>query len=305
MRLGVATCQFPTGPSIRANLGHVLGLMRDAEARGGDVAHFPEACLSGYAGADVASHEGFDWPALAAAVREVAALAAELRLWVVLGSAHRLTGGNKPHNSLYIIDDRGRIRDRYDKRFCSGDASGRTGDLAHYTPGDHACVFEIGGLRCGALICVDCRYPELYRDHVRRGVRLVFHSFHAGGIGPERFTAMQDAVGRANHALNPATTLPGITQPAMMHAAAGSNHVWISCPNSASERGCWPSFFVRPDGVATGRLGLHETGVLLSVVDTEARFYDSTAAWRRRAMDGVLHSGSLVRDPRSDDRTTI
>ena len=52
MKITVATCQFPTSDDIRANLDHVLGLMRDAKSGGGDVAHFPEACLSGYAGSD-------------------------------------------------------------------------------------------------------------------------------------------------------------------------------------------------------------------------------------------------------------
>ena len=88
-----------------------------------------------------------------------------------------------------------------------------------------------------------------------------------------------------------------------MHVAAGSNYMWISCPNSAAYRSCWPSFFVRPDGVITGRLELHESGILISIVDTSARFYDSTAAWRERAMTGVLHSGELVNDPRSSNRT--
>jgi predicted amidohydrolase len=305
MKLAVATCQFPTSADISANLVHALDLMRAAKARGADVAHFPEACLSGYAGSDFPSHKGFDWQRLADAIHDVLALAGELRLWVILGSAHRLTEPNKPHNSLYIVNDEGRILDRYDKRFCSGDASGETGDLAHYSPGDYCCVFDIKGVRCGALICVDCRYPELYREHKRRGVQLVFHSFHAGHIDPEDFAMREALVGAENWALNPATTLPGITQPAMMHTAAGSNHVWISCSNSSAYRSCWPSFFVRPDGVITGRLAPHEAGVLLSVVDTEECFYDSTAAWRDQAMRGILHSGALVSDPRSDNRTAI
>jgi hypothetical protein len=37
-------------------------------------------------------------------------------------------------------------------------------------------------------------------------------------------------------------------------------------------------------------------GVLVSEVDTDEEIYDSTAAWRDRAMDGILHSGTLVRD---------
>jgi hypothetical protein len=37
----------------------------------------------------------------------------------------------------------------------------------------------------------------------------------------------------------------------------------------------------------------------------EQDLYDSTAAWRGRAMAGVLHSGTLVSDPRSEDRTSL
>ena len=53
---------------------------------------------------------------------------------------------------------------------------------------------------------------------------------------------------------------------------------------------------MRPDGVVTGRLRRHAPGVLISEVDTDAGIDDSTVAWRERAMDGVLHSGTLVRD---------
>jgi len=129
-------------------------------------------------------------------------LARELRIWVLLGSSHRLTAPHKPHNSLYIIDDRGRIVDRYDKMFCAGDRSEETGDLAHYSPGIHFSVFTIKGIRCGALICHDYRYPELYHEYRRRGVQLMFHSYHAGNIPPERFQAMQDDVGDGNQRLN-------------------------------------------------------------------------------------------------------
>lgn len=305
MRLNVATCQFPVSDAVESNLDHVLRLMRDAGAAGADVAHFPEACLPGYPPNDRDSYDGFDWEVLKRATERVMAEAAALELWTVLGSAHRLSGDNKPHNCLYFIDDRGRIVDRYDKRFLSGDRSGQTGDLRHFSPGDHFSAVSIKGVRCGALICVDCRYPELYRAYKRLGVDLVFHSFNAAHLDEEEWSAIEAAIGTENHPFNPATTYPGITQPAMMHAAAGSNHLWISCANSCAWHSCWPSFFVRSDGVATGRLAPHQPGLLLSTVDTEERHYDSTIAWRDRAMSGVLHSGELVRDPRSGDRTRI
>ena len=93
--------------------------------------------------------------------------------------------------------------------------------------------------------------------------------------------------------------------PATMLANAASNHVWISCPNSAARESCWPGFFVRPDGVVTGRLRRHATGVLVSEEDTEQEIYDSTRDWRNRAMDGIPHSGTLVRDRRSSERTQL
>jgi len=305
MKLKVATCQFPVGADPRENLRYVSRQIREASARGADVAHFPESSLSGYAGTDFASFGGFDWGLLRKCTGKVLDLAREQRIWVVLGSSHPLTEPHKPHNSLYIVDDRGEIVDRYDKTFCAGDRSETTGDLAHYSPGDHLSVFDIRGVRCGALICHDYRYPELYREYKRRGARLVFHSYHAGNIPPERLRAMRDGVGAANWRYNPARTIPGITMPATMVAEAANNHVWISCPNSSARESLWPSFFVRPDGVVTGRLRRNTAGVLISSVDTDADVYDSTEVWRDRAMSGVLHSGTLVKDARSDDRTRL
>ena len=149
------------------------------------------------------------------------------------------------------------------------------------------------------------RYPELYREYKRRGVELVFHSFHAAHASDERIAAIGNAIGPNLARLNPAPTrtYPGITMPAAMTTAAACNHVWISCPNSSAPQSLWPSFFVRADGVTIGRLRRNVPGVLLSTVDTELDLYDSTAPWRERAMAGMLHSGTLVSDPRSEDRS--
>jgi hypothetical protein len=75
-----------------------------------------------------------------------------------------------------------------------------------------------------------------------------------------------------------------------MVGEAANNHVWISCPNSSTRESCWPNFFVRPDGVVTGRLRRHTAGVLVSEVNTDEEIYDSTIDWRDRVMDGVLQA---------------
>ncbi|HLI02158.1 MAG TPA: carbon-nitrogen hydrolase family protein [Acidimicrobiales bacterium] len=297
-RLRVATCQFPVGADVSANAARVIRQIRLAGRRGARVAHFCEGALSGYAGTDFDRFDGFDWERLAAAHEEVADEARRLGVWVVLGSSHPLTPPNRPHNSLYVIDDQGRLVERYDKRFCS------KRDLVHYSPGDHFSVFSIDGVSCGALICYDYRFPELYRGYKGLGVKLVFHSFHAGHLPPDRLAEMGAAIGPEFLRSNPAAThtYPGITMPAAMTTAAACNHVWISCPNSSAPESAWPAFFVRADGITTGRLRRNVAGVLVSEVDTDQALYDSTEAWRDRAMSGVLHSGTLVTDPRSARR---
>ena len=305
MSLCVASCQFPTSADVDANAGHVGALLREARARGARVAHFPEACLSGYAGADLESPTSIDFARLRMRTEELLALAGELGLWLVLGSTHPLTPPHKPHNSVYVVDDQGRLIDRYDKRFCAGDASEETGDLAHYTPGNHTTTFDVDGVRCGVLICHDYRYPELFRDAKRRGVQLMFHSFHAGHVPPERLARNREAIGEENLERSHGASFPEITMHATLVAVAASSHMWISAANSSARESCWGSFFVRADGVTTGRLDRHVTGMLISDVDVDAPLYESTAAWRDRAMEGRLHSGTLVADERSNNRSQL
>jgi len=57
--------------------------------------------------------------------------------------------------------------------------------------------------------------------------------------------------------------------------------------------------------VIAGRLRKQVPGLLVTKVDLSARYYDSTAAWRERAIGGQLHSGRLARDPRSTDRKIL
>jgi predicted amidohydrolase len=304
MKISVATCQFPVSADIRANYEHVASQVRRAKHQGADVVHFPECALSGYADTDVESYADFDWDLIEGCARETLRLAEQLRIWIVLGTAHRLTGKHKPHNSLYIIDDKGQLVDRYDKRFCAGD-SDLTGELANYTPGAHSCVFTINGVRCGALVCHEYRYPELYRAYKREGVQLVFHSFHAGGNTARAYKEIQRQVGARFARMSGGSTLSEITVPATMKSYAANNALWISCPNSSRRESCWGAFCVRPDGVVVGRLRRNVEGVLVTTIDTDERFYDSTAPWRERAMNGVFHSGRLVKDSRSENRTQL
>jgi len=304
MKLTIATCQFPVSADIVRNYKYVSNQIRIAESQGADVAHFPECALSGYAGPDFETYKNFNWNELVKCTKQILDLARQLKIWIILGSTHRLTGNHKPHNSLYIINNQGKIVDRYDKLFCAGNKDENTGDLNHYSSGNHFSIFKIKGIVCGTLICHDYRYPELYREYKSRSVQLIFHSYHAGGVSSKQFKKMQQYVCKFAK-ISEGSTIPEITMPGTMRSYAANNYVWVSCPNSSRRESCWPSFFVRPDGIVTGKLHRNIAGVLISTIETNKKWYDSTVAWRDCAINGVFHSGTLVKDKRSKNRKEL
>ena len=276
-QLVVATCQFPVSADVSANGEWIRRQLREADLANADVVHFCETALSGYAGVDHESLEGFDWQELRQQTDSVLQLARELKLWVLLGSMHRLSDGHKPHNCLYVIDPEGTIQDRYDKRFCT------SGDLEHYSPGDHFVTFPINGVTCGLLICYDVRFPELYREYSKLGAHLIFQSF---------YNARQK-----EGAIHP------VIMPLTARARAATNNLFLSLSNSSAPRS-WPCYMITPDGLVSGKLVDDEPGVLVSQIDIHRDYYDASSTYRNDAIDGKLNSGATVDDPRSRDRNS-
>ena len=119
----------------------------------------------------------------------------------------------------------------------------------------------------------------------------MFHSYHNGGMTRNKKAAARD--------------IWSVLVQATMQTYAANNHLWISSNNTTRRESSGSSFAVRPHGLIDGRLPLHRAGVLLSTIDVGKLFYDASEAWHERAMKGVYHSGTLVRDLRSADRTTF
>jgi predicted amidohydrolase len=284
-KLTLATCQFRIETDTALNLRSIERQMRKARSRGAHLAHFSETCLSGYLGHEVPSARSQDWAGVRAAMEHIMALAKDLRLWVVVGCNHRLSGRHKPHNSLYVVDDRGKLVDRYDKMFCTG-KDDRNGDLAHYSPGEAFVTFNVRKVRCGLLICHDFRYPELFREYKKRGVQLMLVSFHNAGMNRDKYDRYKVYVS------------------AGLQAAAASNFFAVSA-NNGTRRHAWPSFVTNPEGIVVSRAKPHRSEVLINQIDTKGRFYDASEAWRNRAMNRTYHSGALVRDRRSRSRKEL
>ncbi len=272
--LKVAACQFAVSASINRNGCHICDFLSKAKKAGADIAHFPECALSGYAGVDFESLEGFNWKLLKEQTQRIMALAGKLKLWVVLGSVHRLTGPNKPHNSLYLIGPDGKIVDRYDKRFCMEK------ELAHYTPGNRFVIFTINGVRCSLLICFDLRFPELYRQLRKLKIDCIFQSF---------YNARQKGPSVRTHIMRQT-----------MQAHAATNFFWVSGSNASGYYSPYPSFFIQPDGEIVRQLRSNCAGMMVNTVDLKQEFYDPSAPFRKMAMSGRLScTAKGLRDPRS------
>lgn len=275
-RLKIAASQFPVTSHITENAGWIKKQMRQAKILGAELVQFPECALSGYGGADIKDFADYDWTLLEAETRSVLELAKTLRLWVLLGSSHRLSGDHKPHNSLYLVNPEGKIIDRYDKRFCT------KGDLDHYTPGDHFVTFDINHIKCGLLICYDVRFPELYREYSKLGAEVIFQSFY-----------------NARHRED--CIHPKI-MPVTAQARAATNAFFMSLCNSSAPYS-WPCYFITPDGLVEKKLPANKAGILLSTIDAAKKYYDPSKPFRKETIGGKLHSGETVQDPRSRDKT--
>jgi predicted amidohydrolase len=278
--LRIATCQFPVSGDIAANARHLDSLIHDACEQSADIVHFSECALSGYAGVDFESFVGYPWELLREKTLELAELAAQLNIWLVLGSSHRLSSPNLPHNCLYLIDPEGRIQDRYDKRFCTDS------DLKNYTPGNHFVYFDIHHIKCALLICFDLRFPELYRALYKENVKVIFQSFYnARQQGPSVHSEIMRQTMQAN---------------------AASNGFWVSMTNSCGWYCPYPSCFIQPDGRIISQCEDHKEGLIVNTVDLSKTFYDPAASFRDLAIEGILTNGpEFLEDRRSKDRTLL
>lgn len=272
--LKIATCQFAVGADIRRNAEQIRGFVSEAAGEGAEIVHFPECALSGYAGIDWPHLKDFDWGQLVGEMRTVMDLVARLKVWVVLGSMHRLTEPNQPHNCLYLIGPDGRIVNRYDKRF------GTPMDLQHYTPGDRFVSFTVNGVTCSLLICFDLRFPELYRQLWGLGVQCVLQSFYnARQNGPSVHTEIMRQT---------------------MQAHAATHHFWISMSNASGWFSPYPSCFIQPDGRIVRQLEDHLDQMMINTVDLSQNFYDPMTEFRQAALEGKLTNGpGPLDDPRS------
>ena len=285
----IALAQTPVGVDVARNAGHIKAMMRKAKAAGADLVQFTEGALSGYGRKVLTPFEQWraeDWAGLQQASDEIARLAGELGLWVLVGSVHPLEDGRRPHNCHYLIGPDGRLRTRYDKRFCSHNEL-----LGWYTPGSEPLVFEINGVRFGCAICLEVRFPEVFDDYRRLGVHAVLVS---------TFTAARDDQEDARQ-----DDIFAIT--AQAHAA--NNCYWVSLVTPSNPFQGPVTQLIDPLGNVAAKSSRHRRDLVIGRIDAgEGSLWHKVTfgrTWRESARNGDVYRERRVDTPRSRDRQSF
>jgi predicted amidohydrolase len=173
--LKVALIQLRTPASQAGALAHAEPLIRQAAAGGARFIATPEA--TNILQRDRAKLFAALKPAETdPCVQGLIALASELKVWILIGSAlvERQDGGAA--NRSMLIDPSGAVVATYDKIHMF-DADLPTGERAReseaYTPGAEAVVAETPFAPIGLSVCYDLRFPYLYRALAKAGAEIL------------------------------------------------------------------------------------------------------------------------------------
>lgn len=254
--LPVALVQTRTPASPAAAFAHVEPLIREAAAGGAKLILTPEATNFVIRNREareavLATVEGDG------AVTALRALAAELRVWLLIGSAivrSGADGDDRAANRSILVDDHGAVAATYDKLHVY-DVDLPTGESwresASIRPGDAAVAADTPWGRLGLTVCYDLRFPQLFRALAKAGASMI--------AVPSAFTV---PTGEAHWET-------------LLRARAIETGCFILAPAQGGPhedgRRTWGrSMIVGPWGEVIARLDHDEPGVLFAALDLDA-----------------------------------
>ena len=175
MTVRVAVVQLRTPATQAAALAHAEPLVREAAASGATLIVTPE-CTNLVQRNRRALFSAITPTQDDVVVTGLRAVAAELRVWLVIGSALVRVEDEKAANRSILVSPKGEIVATYDKMHMF-DVDLPTGERHReseaYEAGDRAVLAEAGDLKLGLTICYDVRFPALYRALAVAGAEVV------------------------------------------------------------------------------------------------------------------------------------
>lgn len=171
----VGLIQLNTGNEVAAETEKACAFIREAAAGGADFVTTPETTHLMQLGRDAVLAKAFyqdEDPGLKA----FCALAAELKIWLHIGSLIIKIAEDRLANRAFMISPKGMIIAAYDKTHLF-DVELPNGEVyresALYQAGDEALVVQTPLAAFGLSICYDLRFPYLYRDMALKGAQVL------------------------------------------------------------------------------------------------------------------------------------
>jgi predicted amidohydrolase len=164
---------------------------------------------------------------------------------ILCGMTERLPDDARVSNTLLAVDRGGGALGAYRKLHLY-DAFGYQESL-RVRPGDHAAplVFDVGGLRFGAMTCYDLRFPEMARSLIDAGAQVILLPA-AWVVGP----------GKEDH------------WDTLVRARAIENTAYVVAAGQTAPRFTGHSMVVDPMGVVVAGAG-EEPGVITATLSPE------------------------------------
>ncbi len=174
-RFRAALVQLRSGRTVAPNLEMAEALIRRAAQGGAVYVQTPEntALMELKPELTIQAAQSED---ACVALKRLQALAAELGIYLHVGSLGIKLDGTRVANRSYLIGPEGEIAARYDKLHMfdvdlAGGESHR--ELAHCRPGSKAVLADLPFGRLGLSICYDLRFPQLYRALATAGAEFI------------------------------------------------------------------------------------------------------------------------------------
>ena len=174
-RFRAALVQLRSGRSMAANLEMAERLIRRAAQGGAVYVQTPENTAIMELKPELVL-QAAQTEEESVALAKLRALAAELGIFLHIGSLAIKLDETRVANRSYLIDPKGGIAARYDKLHMfdvdlAGGESHR--ESSHCRPGATAVVADLPFGRLGLSICYDLRFPQLYRALAMSGAEFI------------------------------------------------------------------------------------------------------------------------------------
>jgi predicted amidohydrolase len=174
VQIRVAAGQFQLEPDLGKNFKKIEQFLLEAAEKDVDLIVFPELALTGYPPGDIESLNYVRHDKTQEALIDIQKRARELSIAVAVGAAWK-DEKNTWRNRAFFIDENGDILEHYDK------IQQTSHERKFFADGERLPTFQWRNLNLGMLICMDMRYPELWRLMRIEDVQLMLHLLSAYG----------------------------------------------------------------------------------------------------------------------------